>query len=310
MTQEQRPQAPDEAAGQTGDENPYSLRFYIEDPAGDIYRAEALSNTLVRDVATDFFEERAWATRDQAGRPQRAVVERVDPDNPERSTRLRPDQTLHDAGVQQEDTLRVLPESVAGAVEPHERLRALVTDHREVLALRDEDPEHIKIETNADHAPTHYTIAFGYPGIRLGDDSRPQITREHRVEILLPADYPLEAPLVRWLTPIYHPNISQRGIVCLGVLAERYLPGLGLAYIVRMLRDIVRYRNYDLHGVYNREAADWARSSEGQAVIQQLDGVPEEQPLDMLLEVARQAWRNEQRQRTRFKRVDRFAQDE
>src|SRR5262245_7436140 len=107
MTEAPRPQAPNEAAGQTGGENPYSLRFYIEDPAGDVYRAEALSNTLVRDVATDFFEERAWPTRDQAGRPQRAVVERVDPNNPERSTRLRPDQTLHDAGVQQEDTLRV-----------------------------------------------------------------------------------------------------------------------------------------------------------------------------------------------------------
>lgn len=311
MTEAQRRPAPDRSSGQPGgDDNSDQLRFYIEDPSGDIYRAEALSTTLVRDVATDFFEEREWPTRDRANRPQRAVVERVDPANPERSRRLRPDQTLHDAGVQQGDTLRVLPESVAGMVDPHERLRALAVDQREVLALIDEDPDNMQVKTNADHAPTHYEITFRYPGVRLGDDGKPQLTSEHQVEIMLPASYPLQAPWVRWLTPIYHPNISMGGTVCLGVLAERYLPGLGLAYIVRMLADIARYRNYDLHGVYNTEAKEWVRSEEGQETIRRLGGVAEEQPIDMLLDMAHQAWRDAQRQRTHFERFARFEQED
>jgi hypothetical protein len=286
----------------------YQLRFYVEDPAGDVYRAEALSSTRVSDVAADFFEERGWPTRDQAGRPQRAVVERVDPDNPERTARLRSDQTLHDAGVQDEDTLRVLPESVAGAISPHERLRALIHDQRELAALVETDSEHLAFRTNADVAPTRYEITFGYPSVRLGDHG-PEISYEHRVEIVLPADYPLVAPVVRWLTPIFHPNISADGHVCLGVLQDRYLPGLGLAYIVRMLADVVRYRNYGLSGVFNMKAAEWANSPEGQAAIVHLGGSPIEQPVDVLIDLARREARLHAKQRTRFLPADRIDED-
>lgn len=300
------PEAGSTGTGASGTD-PYRIPLYIQDPAGDLYHAEPMSDTLVRDFAADFFEERGWPTRGPDGRPQRGVVERVDPECPERTERLNSNQTLHNAGVRAGDTLQVLPESVAGAVNPQDRLRALVVDQREVLALVAADPEHLAVKSNADHAPTRYELTFRYTGVKLGDRNNPEQTNDHRVEILLPADYPLVAPLVRWLTPIFHPNISVRGHVCLGVLAERYLPGLGLAYLVRMLSDIARYRNYDLHGVFNMEAATWVRSPEGQATILGLGGVPEEQPLDHLLATARQLVRDAGRQRTRFTRVNRFA---
>ncbi len=303
---EQQPQRSPTEQSVSVAHDPYPIRFLIEDPAGDIYRAEALSSTLVREVAADFFEEREWPMKDHLGRRQRAVVERVDPEDPERTNRLNPNDTLHDAGVRTNDTLRVLPESVAGAVNPHERLRALVVDEREVRALAADDPAHITVITNANHAPTRYLLTFRYTGVKLNDRSTPERTDEHQVEIFLPADYPLGAPVVRWLTPIYHPNISVRGTVCLGVLAERYLPGLGLAYIVRMLIDIARYRNYDLHGVYNSDAAAWASSSEGQEKILALGGLPKEQPL---IEVIQQLAHDAGRQRTRFTRVNRFDED-
>lgn len=309
MSQPERSTPEGKPGGAQGGQ-PYSIRFYIEEPSGDTYRAEALSDTLVRDIAADFFEERGWPTRDQAGRPQRAVVERVNPDDPARSDRLNPNQTLADANVRDEDTLRVLPESVAGLVSPHDRLRALVVDHREVLALA-ESQEHagrLVVKTNADHAPTRYELTIRYPGVRLGERGAPERTDEHRAEIVLPADYPLGAPLVRWRTPIFHPNINARGNVCLGVLADRYLPGLGLAYIVRMLIDIARYRNYDLHGVYNLEAAEWALSQEGQRTIKDLGGVPLEEPMDMLLESIRRYERAERPLRS-LQRVDRSAQE-
>ncbi|MCG8352548.1 MAG: TraG/TraD/VirD4 family protein [Chloroflexales bacterium] len=56
-----------------GRREPYNIRFYIEDPAGDVYGAEALSTTQVGDVAADFFEERGWPTRGPNGQPQRGV---------------------------------------------------------------------------------------------------------------------------------------------------------------------------------------------------------------------------------------------
>jgi ubiquitin-protein ligase len=311
MSEAQRPFGGTEGRGAgTPRVEPYPIRFYAEDPAGNAYRAEALSTTHVRDVLNDFTEERGWPTRGIDGRPQRVVAELVDREDPTRSERLRGDQTLHDAGVRDGDTMRVLPESVAAAVHPHERLRALVVDHREVQAMAADDPQRIEVRTNSSHAPTYYEFTLRYTGVTLGDHG-PELTDEHRVEILLPADYPMVAPVVRWLTPIFHPNIvpnhvpdsSARGTVCLGVLAERYIPGLGLAYIVRMLIDIVCYRNYSLHG-YNREAAEWVASPEGQAQILRIGGVP------VVSDHGYHSDRAVERQRTRFTRVNRFAEDD
>lgn len=297
----------EQSGGHGGD--PYNIRFYIEEPTGNVYRAEALSTTRVEDVATDFFEERNWPTRDQAGRPQRAVVEIVNQENPEQTTRVRGDQTLEEAGVRNDDTLRVHPESVAGLYNPHDRLRALILDYREVQALAASDPDNIILDANSEYNPTGYRITFHYPGVAMGTHGL-EVTREHQVDIVLPANYPLVAPVVRWITPIFHPNISPQGAVCLGVLAERYMPGVGLAYIVRMLGDIVRYRNYDLHGVLNADAKKWAESEEGQLIIvNELEGIPLEQPLDILLSLAKQAVREATRSRVVFTPYNRFEQE-
>jgi hypothetical protein len=112
---------------------------------------------------------------------------------------------------------------------------------------------------------------------------------------------------VRWLTPIFHPNIHPRGGVCLGVLRERYTPGVGLAYLVRMLRDIVQYRNYDLEGVLNGEAARWAQSEEGQQmIVETLKGVPAEHLLGIAADQEQRAARG---QRVRFTPWNRFQQE-
>jgi hypothetical protein len=178
-----------------------------------------------------------------------------------------------------------------------------------VQALADTDPERIDIETDVDHAPTHYTITFRYPGIMMGDRV-PERINEHRVAIALPAGYPVEAPRVRWLTPIYHPNVAPSGAVCLGVLMHRYMPGLGLAYIVRMLRDIAQYRNYDMFSPYNRDAADWAMSDAGQQAIAAIGGAPAETVGEALADVARQDERRQAGRITRFTKHNFFQQED
>jgi hypothetical protein len=86
---------------------PYLIQFYIEEPSGDTYRAEAMSNTRVGDIATDFFEERNWPTRDASGQPVRAMVERVPSDHPGCTEWLCVDHTLEEANVHDGDTLRM-----------------------------------------------------------------------------------------------------------------------------------------------------------------------------------------------------------
>ncbi len=83
---------------------------------------------------------------------------------------------------------------------------------------------------------------------------------EHQIEIKLSASYPRTIPELRWITPIYHPNVSEIGMVCLGAYGTHWVPGLMLDELCVMLWDIARYYNYDLRSPYNREAALWAAS--------------------------------------------------
>ena len=85
------------------------------------------------------------------------------------------------------------------------------------------------------------------------------IVRErHEVEIKLGAAYPRTMPELRWLTPIYHPNISEIGLVCLGGYGTHWVPSLQIDELCVMLWDMARYHNYDVRSPYNREAALWA----------------------------------------------------
>jgi hypothetical protein len=67
-------------------------------------------------------------------------------------------------------------------------------------------------------------------------------------------------PEIRWLTPIFHPNISEIGMVCLGGYGTHWVPSLRLDALCRMLWDMARYYNYDVRSPYNRDAALWVAS--------------------------------------------------
>src|SRR5262249_5818198 len=82
----------------------------------------------------------------------------------------------------------------------------------------------------------------------------------HRVEIKLGASYPRTMPEIRWVTPIYHPNISEIGMVCLGGYGTHWVPSIQLDELCNMLWDMARYHNYDIRSPYNRDAALWVAS--------------------------------------------------
>ncbi|MDR3633456.1 MAG: ubiquitin-conjugating enzyme E2 [Isosphaeraceae bacterium] len=104
--------------------------------------------------------------------------------------------------------------------------------------------------------PQHYIIEFR--GKSLARERGPVGLRaHHEVEIKLGASYPRTMPELRWLTPIYHPNISEIGMVCLGGYGTHWVPSLNLDELCGMLWDMARYHNYDIRSPYNREAALW-----------------------------------------------------
>jgi ubiquitin-protein ligase len=105
--------------------------------------------------------------------------------------------------------------------------------------------------------PQQYSVIF--KGTSLARDRGKVGVREfHEVEIKLGASYPRTMPEIRWLTPIYHPNISEIGMVCLGAYGTHWVPSLALDELCVMLWDMARFQNYDIRSPYNREAAQWA----------------------------------------------------
>ena len=104
--------------------------------------------------------------------------------------------------------------------------------------------------------PQEYLL--GFRGKSLARDRGKVAIRDfHEVEIKLGASYPRTMPELRWLTPLYHPNISEIGMVCLGAYGTHWVPSLALDELCVMLWDMARYQNYDVRSPYNREAALW-----------------------------------------------------
>jgi ubiquitin-protein ligase len=105
--------------------------------------------------------------------------------------------------------------------------------------------------------PQQYVVTFN--GKSLARDRGKVIVRDHHeVEIKLGSSYPRTMPELRWLTPIYHPNISEIGMVCLGAYGTHWVPSLALDELCVMLWDMARFQNYDIRSPYNREAAQWS----------------------------------------------------
>ena len=250
-------------------ENNEVRKIIVEDTSGDRYECEISANTTLESLAADFFEDHDWPTTDSRGRGQRAVLELVDPENPDRTKRLRGEETVEKAGLWDGAIIRIFPESIAGMEDQRKRISALIADHKDMIELTDWNP-YISFEANTRHAPTLYKLTFNYRSFKgiSSEGLKPLYLDKHQVEITMIPEYPQRAPRVRWITPIFHPNISpETGGVCLGVLMDRYLPGLGLARIVTMLAEMIQYRNYDTTNPMNKEAAKWVSDPDNHKYI-------------------------------------------
>ena len=137
------------------------------------------------------------------------------------------------------------------------RQRRLEADFRSVEELNAESSI-FSFEASGD-PPTRYRLQFDGPGIFRDSSGNIQIIEKHEVIVELGAAYPRMVPNLLWQTPVFHPNISNNGVVCLGGYGTHWVPSLTLDEMSTMLWDMIRYKNFDIQSPYNREAALWAR---------------------------------------------------
>lgn len=66
-----------------------------------------------------------------------------------------------------------------------------------------------------------------------------------KLELFLPADYPMAPPKVRFLTRIYHPNIDKLGRICLDILKDKWSPALQIRTVLLSIQALLSAPNPD-----------------------------------------------------------------
>eukprot|EP01069_Polyplicarium_translucidae_P007178 Polyplicarium_translucidae@DN3067_c0_g3_i1.p1 len=103
---------------------------------------------------------------------------------------------------------------------------------KETINLSNEPPPGITAKPEPTNC-RHFQILVG------GPDGTPYEGGSYRLELFLPEQYPMEAPKVRFLTKIYHPNIDKLGRICLDVLKEKWSPALQIRTVLLSIQALL-----------------------------------------------------------------------
>lgn len=177
------------------------------------------------------------------------------------------------------------------------RERRLNSDFRSVQQLQEQSTIFSFQATG--NPPQKYRLVFKGAGFQRDRNGVITVSQHHEVLVELGAAYPRMIPNLAWQTPIFHPNISNNGVVCLGGYGTHWVPSLTLSEMCTMLWDMIRYKNFDSDSPYNREAAMWAkvqndfqfpidqRSIRDRLGAQEAEALPEASPVVAVAQVAR-----------------------
>jgi ubiquitin-protein ligase len=177
---------------------------------------------------------------------------------------LNEDETLQTAGIPAEDRLMLTANITAGAsVAESPRMRRLRADHQRMMEL-DSRSDLIDAQPFGS-PPERYIVTYHVPSI-VGVDRKgnPKMGNEHKVEIYLHSDYPHRWPGLKWMTPIWHPNINHtNGSVCID--AAWWGAARSLDRLVIMMGEMLQYKNYHDDPTkppfpWDHEAAAWCRT--------------------------------------------------
>lgn len=79
----------------------------------------------------------------------------------------------------------------------------------------------------------------------FGPPDCPYDTGVYFLDISFPEKYPFEAPRVKFITPIYHMNIDEKGIPCVDILKDQWAPALSISKVLLSLQLLMQCPNPD-----------------------------------------------------------------
>ena len=233
-------------------------------PSGGARTAEVPDDVAVRDLMTELISILKLPTIGPDGRPMGYRM-----DSKALGRELKEQETLADANIPDNDRLMLTADITAGggmSVAETPRMRRLRGDY-ELMRELDARSDLISFKstsTNPNLPPERYIVTFTCKSIiavdRLGN---PKYGEHHQVEIYLHNQYPQRWPGMKWLTPIWHPNINHlNGSVCID--AAWWAASRSLDRLVVMLGEMLQYKNYHDDPTkppfpWDAEAARWSR---------------------------------------------------
>lgn len=110
--------------------------------------------------------------------------------------------------------------------------------------------------------PEKYKVTFIGKGVASinPDDNEAVIAEQHQIQIQLAYLHPKREPDLKWLTPIYHPNLSKSGFVDLKDIGLEWTEDLTLEIICERLWDVIRLAYVEMESATCLEAKEWFKN--------------------------------------------------
>lgn len=86
---------------------------------------------------------------------------------------------------------------------------------------------------------------FHWYGTIIGPSDTPYEGGIFKIDIIFPPEYPFDPPSIKFITPIYHCNISERGLICLDILKKKWSPILTISKVLLSLCSLLSDPNPD-----------------------------------------------------------------
>lgn len=233
-------------------------------PAGGARTADVPDDVPVRELLPELISVLELPTTGPDGRPMGYRM-----DSKALGRELRESETLAQAGVPQNDRLMISADITAGTgsalVTASPRFRRLKADYDKMLELKAHSDiiDFQVVDVRPGFPPEKYVVTFKCKSI-VGIDAlgNPKFGDNHQVAIYLHNEYPHRWPGLKWLTPIWHPNIKgANGSVCID--AAWWTAARSLDRLVIMLGEMAQWKNYHDDPTkppfpWDAEAAKWS----------------------------------------------------
>lgn len=102
---------------------------------------------------------------------------------------------------------------------------------------------------------------FKWVGTITGPAETPYVGQKYKLQLEFTNSYPYSAPIVKFLTPCFHPNVDLSGVICLDILKDKWSALYDVTTILLSIQSLLGEPNNE--SPLNLKAAElWANQEE------------------------------------------------